>query len=192
MNIFFPNEYRLEVLMNTYELSEFGISYEDIDYKSIETRRFLWSLLDKVRSSYGVNFSLAGRHLIEVIREKENKLRICFSQLSQNNDQHSVKQLIKSEILPVAARFSCFEDVLSAVSVLPEDTDAALYENNGKYMLIFTSAREEKNRLLCRLCEFSDICEEPLREKARCEELWRCIIPQNAVNKLMKAFSVNR
>lgn len=190
MNITVRNEYRVEAELTADELRIYGITYEQFDYKNIETRRVLWSLLDEIRRLYGISLSLSGKLLIEVIKESEDKYRICFSSLPPHgNDLKSVKQLIKSENTPVVAEFCCFEDVLSAALNTEYYDSCSLFEKNGKYRLIFYVPSKEKTELLGKICEFAELSENPSLEKARCEELWNCIITDDAVKKLISAFS---
>ncbi|MBR3766927.1 MAG: adaptor protein MecA [Clostridia bacterium] len=190
MNITVRNEYRVEAELTADELKIYGITYEQFDYKNIETRRVLWSLLDEIRRLYGISLSLSGKLLIEVIKESEEKYRICFSSLPPHgNDLKSVKQLIKSENTPVVAEFCCFEDVLSAALNTECYDSCSLFEKNGKYRLIFYVPSKEKTELLGKICEFAELPENPSLEKARCEEMWKCIITEDAVKKLISAFS---
>lgn len=191
MNVTVRNEYRVEAVLTSDELKEYGITYEEIDYKNIETRRVLWTVLDKIRQRYGVNVSLAGKLLIEVIRESGNSVRLCFSSLPPHgSDEKSVKQLVKTENLPLLAEFVCFEDVLSALMSTEEmETEASvLYEKDGKYRMLFYCNADIKAVLYAILCEFSYVADASVAERARCEEHWNCIIPENAVKRLMTAF----
>lgn len=195
MNVSIKNEYRVEAVFSAAELSEYGITYEEFDYKNIETRRVLWTILDEIKDRYGVKMSLSGKLLIEVIKESEDKFRVCFSSLPPHDCDHkSVKQLVKTESLPVIAEFDSFEDVLSAVFGLPDGqiSFSELYENKSRYRVLLFADSSEKANLCSAICEFGNILTEPLLEKARCEEHWNCIIDGNAVNRLISAFSKSR
>lgn len=195
MNVTIRNEYRVEAVLTAKELSEYGITYEEIDYKNIETRRVLWTVLDEIKRRYGIKMSLAGKLLIEVIKESDDRFRLCFSSLPPHgSDLKSIKQLIKTENLPIVAEFDTFEDVLSVLSGAdPFIADGSvLYEKNGRYRMLFYVSAEKKAVLYGLLCEFAMVFGEPAVEKARCEEHWNCIISENAVNKLISVFSVNR
>ncbi len=195
MNVSIKNEYRVEAVLTSRELSEYGITYEEFDYKNIETRRVLWTILDEIKNRYGVKLSFAGKLLIEVIKEAEDKYRLCFSSLPPHSDDgKSIKQLIKTENQPLIAEFESFEDVLSAIfAMCTLKTDATeLYEKNGRYRMLFFADTAEKANVNLRICEFGNIVCEPLLEKARCEEHWSCIVKHDAVNKLITAFSESR
>ncbi len=189
MNVLVRNEYRVEVKLSPKELEEYGITYEDIDYKNIETRRVLWALAEEIRKKSGYNISLSGKILIEVIKENDNGCRFCFSSLSRDGkDDISVKQLIKNEIYPLTAEFGNFEDMLEAICNLDENRECALYEKNGCYRLIFPASENEKEELIFSLCEFSKIFENSSIETARCREMWHLLIPRSAVKTLTGTF----
>ncbi|MBE6790294.1 MAG: adaptor protein MecA [Clostridia bacterium] len=189
MNIIFRNEYRVEAEITDEELDSFGVTYEELDYGNIETRRVLRNIAEKIRMLSGAEINFSGRLLIEVIKERSDLFRICFSRLSnKNGDDKSVKQLVKSENEPVVAEFSDIEDVLLSLPLFERDTLSSLYEKNGKYRLIAYLPGEKKERLLLRISEFSEVMPEGLTEKARCEELWSCIIEGSALSKLNEVF----
>ncbi len=194
MNVTIRNEYRVEAVLTSDELNEYGITYEEIDYKNIETRRVLWTVLDEIKRRYDVRMSLAGKLLIEVIKESENSFRLCFSSLPPHGcDIKSVKQLVKTENLPVIAEFNSFEELLTSLSGIKGLTkEGILYEKNGRYRMVFYCTPEDKAVLYGMLCEFSEVYCASSVEKARCEEYWNLIIPQKAVSKLISAFLMNQ
>ena len=188
MNIFVKNEYRVEVELSAEELVSYGITYEEIDYRNIETRKLLWSLTEEIRISCGINIKLSGRLLIEVLREKESSVRICFSSLSASLDDASVRQLIKTENTPVIAQFSDFEEMLQAAAELDKDLESRLYESNGKYRLVLCADEEMREAVSFCICEFGEILENSTAEAARSEEMWSLILAPNAVKILTEVF----
>lgn len=189
MNFLIKNEYRTEIVLSSRELGEYGITYEEIDYGNIETRRLLWALQGDIQKKYGYTIPLSGRVLIEVIKEREDRVRICFSSLSgKSGDENSLKQLVKSSTCPVIAEFSDLEDMLSASSLLDPGIKSSLFEKNGKYRIIFSPLPEEREELIFCLCEFSDISEGSPDEAARCGESWNLLAVNNAVCRLHGLF----
>ena len=185
MDLLVRNGYRTEIILSSPELESYGITYEEIDYGNIETRRFLWTLQREIRRIYGHEISLSGRMLIEVIKDSRDYIRICFSALSDKNaDDSSVKQLIKVSTAPLIAEFSDFEEMLRAVSFTDTDTESNLFEKDGKYRISFFVDEETKNQLIFSLCEFSELFEGSHKELARCNEMWKLLSENNAVNVL--------
>ena len=185
MNFLIRNEYRAEIILSSTELESYGITYEEIDYGNIETRRLLWTLKGEVQKRFGYTLPLSGKLLIEVIKEQESSIRICFSSLNgKTRDEHSVKQLVKSLSGPVIAEFTEFEDMLFAVSLLDGNTESSLFEKNGKYRILFFPPEKEKEELIFCLCEFSEISENSPLKEAMCREMWNMIAENNAVSLL--------
>lgn len=191
MIITVQNEYRVEAELSETELSRYGITYEELDYKNIETRRAVWSLFDDIKKKSGSDMSLSGKVLIEVMKEKCGLYKICFTRLSPHTDDKSVKQLVKSENSPISAQFDDFEQLLNVLKIgILNCYESSLYEKNGKYRLVFTSPVEEKKHIILVLGEFSDCKDNAFFEKAECEEHWNRIAQADAVPGLIKAFSV--
>ncbi len=185
MNFLIRNEYRAEIILSFPELQSYGITYEEIDYGNIGTRRLLWTLQGEVRKRYGYTIPLSGKVLIEVIKEQENSVRICFSSLPEKSgDGSSVKQLIKSSPCPLIAEFTDLENMLFAVSLLSADIKSSLFEKNGKYRILFFPSEGEKEELIFCLCEFAEISENSPKEAAKCSEAWNMIAENNAVCRL--------
>lgn len=184
------NEYRVEASLTENELSGYGITYDKLDYSEIETRRVLWTLFDDIKRKSGVEMALSGKVLIEVMKESVGSYRVCFTSLSSQRDEKSVKQLIKSENQPVAAEFSDFENLLASVGFLTDLYESSLYEKNGEYILFLRIPSERKSLVLCKLAEFS-LCRENAQVlEAQCDESGLCIIKENAVGILRDSFSV--
>ena len=188
MNVLVKNEYRVEVELSAGELEHYGLTYEEIDYKNIETRKLLWSLTEEIRISCGVNVKLSGKLLIEVIKEKEGSFRICFSSLSAALDAASVRQLIKSSSVPLIAQFSDFEELLCAVRALDKELESRLYESNGRYRLVVSADESAKEAVIFSLCEFCELYESNEAQAARTEEMWSLLIYPFAVKTLTESF----
>ena len=188
MNLLVRNEYRAEIILSSPELESYGITYEEIDYGNIETRRLLWTLQKEVQKIYGYRIKLSGKMLIEVIKDTDDLVRICFSVLSPKEaDDNSVKQLIKSCPSPLIAEFPVFEEMLEAVSCIDIHTKSSLFESNGKYRICFYTDEETKIRLTFSLCEFAQLFENSPTEAAHCSEMWN-FITDDAVSSLQRLF----
>ncbi len=193
MNITVRNEYRVEALLSAEEMKIYGITYEEMDYGNTETRRVLWSLINDIKKLSGVAITLSGKLLIEVIKENSGNIRICFTMLpDREDDPKSVKQLVKCETLPVIAEFNNIEDVITVAGAVEINADSMLYECNGKYRMMFYAGLTEKGKLAAVTAEFGNILENSRTEEARCRELWNCVISENALQVIKRAFLMSR
>lgn len=186
------NDYRIEAELTENELSEYGITYEELDYGNIETRRALWHILDDIRKKSGRDIGFSGKLLIEVMKENSEKYRFCFTSLSHGKDSVSIKQLVKSENPPVCTEFEDFEALLNAVAYLTPSKTSALYEKNGKYRLIAEIGLSEMSYFADIAGEFGVCLTESALRKAECLEHWHCLISSDALKTLTEAFSVNQ
>ena len=176
----------MEVGLSSEELESYGITYEEIDYSNTETRRLLWSLTEEIRQKNGINIKLSGKLLIEVMKDADSFITICFSSLPDKSaDAASLKQLIRSEAKPVMAEFQNFEELIRAVKHLAADIKSCLYESNGKYRLMLSVNEAQQSLALSVLCEFGKVCEAAAYEAARCREQW-IYITDEAVRKLKR------
>ena len=189
MNFLIRNEYRTEIILSSTELESYGITYEEIDYGNIETRRLLWTLRGEVQKRFGYTIPLAGKILIEVIKEQGNDIRICFSCVPEKSgDGNSVKQLVKSSSGPVIAEFSDLEDMLFASSLLDGNIKSSLFEKNGRYRILLSPAEDKKDEVIFCLCEFAEVCENAPARAAACSEMWNMLAENNAVSILHGLF----
>ncbi len=189
MKVVILNDYRVEALLSAGELDGYGISYEEIDYKNIETRRFLWSIAGDITAQSGVRVPLSGKILIEVIKDGNDIYRICFSSLgSPLCDEKSVKQLVKAQSSPFIAEFSDIEYVLKSLPRLNIKYNGSLFEKDGKYRMIFEGYPADREEIFSAICEFTEHIDFSRLEIAKCRENWNCIIPENAVKKLTEYF----
>lgn len=192
MQITVRNDHRAEVLLSAGEMEHYGITYEEMDYSDAETRRMLWSLISDIKKLSGLSLSLAGRLLIEVMKEKSGNVRICFTELeSKLSDPASFKQLVKSEAMPVVAEFTDIENIISLSFSAEKCIPNALYEKNGKYRVICFCDEKDKEWLEAVLSEFGHLTQNSRLETALCQEGWHCIIGENALGFLRQVFSEN-
>ena len=192
MNVLAQNEYRTEITISTYELTRYGLTYDELDYGNINTKKFLWEITEDIRKTCGYNINLSGKILIEVLKESEHTVKIFITSLSnKNSDDYSLKQLIKSEVQPLIAQFSCFEHLLDAAGLIENSTQSSLYEKDGEYRLILSPDKADRKNLTLILCEFSRIYENNPVELARSKEMWRLISTPFALSCLTQAFSAD-
>ena len=54
------------ILLSDEDMRELGVTFEELDYGNIETRRVIWTLLEEARSTLGRDIDPRDRMLIEV------------------------------------------------------------------------------------------------------------------------------
>lgn len=142
------NEYRVEIELADSEMEELGISYDDLDWADVETRRAMWNILSAVRKN-GVDLTLSGKVLIEAGKLK-NGCRLSFTVLPPGGDTASVKSLVKGN--PTAVLCSGEKRNIEKAAAFFKNADTSLYEREGVYVL--TVSGEYSQGELCRALEF--------------------------------------
>lgn len=79
MNIHSAGKNRIIVELSKKDMLDLDITYEEMDYSKIETRRVIWTILEKVRDSTGRDVDPTGNLLIEVTADSQGGCVLCFT-----------------------------------------------------------------------------------------------------------------
>ena len=61
------------------EMKDLDITYEDMDYSNIETRRVIWTILDTVRRDTGRDVDPSGNLMIEAAPDTDGGCLLMFT-----------------------------------------------------------------------------------------------------------------
>ncbi|HOD02997.1 MAG TPA: adaptor protein MecA, partial [Clostridiales bacterium] len=102
MKIELHNEDKIVVQLTSMDLKTLDITYEDMDYANIETRRVIWTLLDEARRVLGKDISTTERMLIEALPSEDGGCVLYFTVLPSSGCENSGKRLVmKKEAEPI-------------------------------------------------------------------------------------------
>ena len=79
MNIHKADANKFIVELSPFDMNELDITYEEMDYSDIETRRVIWTILEKVRESTGCDVDPSGRLVIEAAADADGGCILCFT-----------------------------------------------------------------------------------------------------------------
>ena len=136
MNIEMPQNGRLEFRLDSRDLSDLNITFDELDYSNADTRRVVWTLIDIARKNLHTDFDLTGRLLIEVYPEAKGGCRLCITTLPKL--QKTITVTAKRDLTQHIFEF-CFDDFLDftkQIKKLPAKLDGELFSNGEKYRLI--------------------------------------------------------
>lgn len=85
MKIEAPEENKIVVRLTADDMTKLHITYEEMDYANIETRRVIWTLLDEARRELGRDIDPSGRMLIEALPAREGGCVLQFTVLEQEH-----------------------------------------------------------------------------------------------------------
>lgn len=187
MKINSPAEDKIIVDLTKQDMLELDITYEEMDYSTIETRRVIWTLLDEAGKILGRELDPSRRMIIEAMPKSEGGCVLSFTILDGRKRYLPKKQLLKKQSENLLCEFDGTDSLLSAVESLKPfglRPKSSLYENKGAYRLII-SGTDEIPQIKNIFSEFgkAESC-DPL---ACCftKEHWRELIAENAVEKIL-------
>ncbi len=93
---------KIKVALSSDDLKELHITYEDMDYKNVETRRVIWSVLGEAQTELGKNINTDGKILIELCPAKNGGCFMFFTTApkeSQNGYKHLVMKKCTEPLL---------------------------------------------------------------------------------------------
>lgn len=184
LNITVKNEYRVEAEISADEMEQLGINYGELDYSSVETRRFLWSVIEEIRGD-GIDVDMSGRVLIEAFDGGTGGCTIAFTVLPRTSSGGGcVKQLVKNtgdSALITSARVS----ELIGFSKSAGKMRSELYFYEGAYRLFLFPENNEREKLSKLLPEFYGVCSGSVAVKlAQCREKGELLRKGDAVHML--------
>ncbi len=98
MNIHSTGKNKFVVELTRKDMQELDITYEEMDYSKIETRRVIWTILQKVRDSLGRDVDPSGNMLIEVAADTYGGCILSFtiSEKRRGSEQRQPLRLTKA------------------------------------------------------------------------------------------------
>lgn len=188
MKIESPAEDKIIVELSEKDMQELDITYEEMDYSALETRRVIRCVLDAAGRALGRELDLTRRMMIEAMPESGGGCILSFTMLEKRSVYRLGTSVLKkhSEYLmcgfdSAAELMECFK-VFPSVSSYPE---SSLYESGGRYRLLM-KCNEEAPALRR---HFEEYCRELSFEKRDYEftrEHWKAIKENSAVQSLAK------
>ena len=155
MKINSPNKAKIIVELTCDDMRELDITYESMDYSNIETRRVIWTILDKVRNELHRDIDPSGKMTIETIPLDTGGCVIFFT--VNEPSEHIRTVLAHNEEV---YEFDCLDNVIDLFSSMKEDfpTGKLYTDNKGNFRLITTNDDRLKSKIMLR--EYSHLCRE--------------------------------
>lgn len=188
MKIDSPAEDRIIVELSKKEMKELDITYEQMDYSALETRRVIRSVLDAAGKALGIDVDFSRRMLIEAIPEADGGCILSFTLLGRRIS-YPASSVLKKQSGIMLCSFSSAQELMDCAKAFPQKEISlhnSLYELDGSYRLIISGA--EDMTFLRRY--FNEYCDEISLKKSDCEftdEHWNLIAAHSALESLISA-----
>ena len=189
---------KIVVELSAEDMTTLDITYEALDYASVETRRVIWVILDRVRESTGCDIDPSGQLLIDAMPrptggcilfftiragETANSDPLPISAAQPLESAAGPRVLRKQEQLLTAFEFADLDALLDCAGVYarslhvggdPLFTRSELYRERrgGRYRLLVCPAQEPS--ALCQFfSEYARPCGEDVFAAQHTREHWR-------------------
>lgn len=189
MKIEAPCENKIIVDLTMQDMDELDITYEEMDYSNIETRRVIWTLLDKAGQALGRDIDPTGRMMIEAIPKLSGGCRLHFTILQEEVPQRPVppKTNMKREELVYTYEFKTSGDLLDCAKAfislhLPE-VASALYHRDGQFRMIL-GMYERIPLLKSFFSEYARLCDGDRMAAAATREYWSLLSDRRALEQM--------
>ena len=152
---------RIVVVLSDEDMRELDITYDEMDYQNIETRRVIWTVLDKAQQSLGKPISTDGRLLIEVNPSENGGCTICFTVIPQCGTAQSAKPVMRKSTEPIlfcADNENACIDAFKRLKAESEKTDGVeCCGFCGKIYFIIRPKPMQASFLACILGEYGEV-----------------------------------
>ena len=154
-------EEKILVALSDKDLNELDITYDEMDYSNIETRRVIWTILDEAKRSLGKPIDTEGKILIEVTPSDDGGCVMCFTTMPATDYKSKKKLIMKKEAEPILFKAMDENAFLDTLNTLKCNTDAYksldLFSfDNNIYFVIYPKLTSTE-RLTYILSDFGDV-----------------------------------
>jgi negative regulator of genetic competence, sporulation and motility len=180
---------RITVELTQQDMTELDITYEEMDYSNIDTRRVIWTLLDRARETLGRDIDPCGRMLIEAVPKPEGGCTINFTVLSGElrSTTYPGKLHFKKDSTYITFEFDSIDSLMSCARSFTQSgrhlINSELYSYKGLYRLLICPGSEPKI-VKSFFSEYGSMCGESNLQAEFTREHWALITEYNAIEKL--------
>lgn len=189
MNITVQAENTICIELTRNDMTELDITYEELDYSNIETRRVLWTLLDEARHELGRDIRLTAKMLIEAVPDGSGGCSIYFTVNDEKSNAPGRKVLVKltgAKTVCQSSNIDCIGELSNVLHGIGKISKSELYTDGEKYRLIISPKASFVGDVNSVVSEFCDICDG--FSAAFTEEHWKLLASPDAIG-IMSALS---
>lgn len=151
---------KITVTLSQTDMSDLDITYDEMDYSNIETRRVIWTILDKARKTLGKSVDTDGRLLIEVAPSEDGGCILHFTNSPLTDSKNKKRLIMKKEAEPILFcpwDENSFIDCLKILPNLKEFIKAyEPYKYKNNLYIIVRPKLAFSEKALHILCEFGN------------------------------------
>ncbi len=184
MNFEATSKNTIVISLTYHDLQELGITYQEMDYNDLETRRVIYTLLQKANVILNKDIHPSGKMLIEAIPDSFGGCILYFTIYQSDADKDEVAT---TTAFTCVCEFKNENDLIDAcrsiMTSFLKPPDSSLYASENKYRIIFKGFSNQK-KLKSVLSEYCESISENKAKIAQTKEHWDCICNSNIVEKV--------
>ena len=160
MKIHADGEEKISVTLTKTDMCNLDITYDELDYSNIETRRVIWTILDEAKKVLGKQINVDNRLLIQVTPADDGGCFLQFTQLPEGVDTKKKRLIMKKDAEPVL--FCAFDTdaFMDCRKVLKKCEDSIksyeLYKHENDYFAVIQPKPLSTDLITFSLCEFGN------------------------------------
>ncbi len=174
------------VELSADDMKKLNITYEEMDYSKIETKRVIWTILSRAGRTLGREINTSGRLLVEAMRRESGGCVLFFSVEQEKVTTKTKRYLVKKSDY-IACDFDNVTELINCAERIRFSgftVESRLYKNENKYRLFVRAQTTGAGLIKPCLSEFGNVSGEGALLYAHTAEHWQCITDKKAVEKL--------
>ncbi len=160
MKIEANGEEKIAVTLSDEDMHELDITYDEMDYSNIETRRVIWTILDEAKRVLGKSINTDGRLLVQVSPADDGGCLMLFTQMPLQESKNKKRLIMKKDAEPILFRAfdsNAFVDCLHLLKKAPQTMkNFELFEFNNNFYIIIYPKPTFSEIIEFSLCEFGE------------------------------------
>ncbi|MCR4615536.1 MAG: hypothetical protein K5756_05250 [Clostridiales bacterium] len=154
-----PWENKIIVELTAADMADLDITYEEMDYSNAETKRAIWTILERVRAVIGRNIDPYGKLLIEALPGRCGGCLLAFTTLGcVSRPEHT---LIRKNAEYLTFEFNdadAFLDCRERLRIYGDNIiSCRAYEHRGRYRMTVCSGMNTE-KLKTAMSEYGKFC----------------------------------
>ncbi len=152
MNIHLINKNKFIAELSEKDMNDLDITYEEMDYSNIETRRVIWTVIDKIRETSGCDIDPTGNLLIEAVADSEGGCVLCFTVTERRRPVSQKSPVLKKNRGGAVYEFDTMDsllDMIKAVGYKNLSGKCRVFKQKSRVRLVMTKlpAQPEKKSI---------------------------------------------
>ena len=152
MYIHLINKNKFIAELSVKDMNDLDITYEEMDYSNIETRRVIWTVIDRIRETSGCDIDPSGNLLIEAVADSEGGCVLCFTVPEKRKAVSGSSPVLKKNTGCAVYEFEnidAFLDMIKAVGYKKLSGKCRVFRSQDNVRLIMSKlpAKNEKKSI---------------------------------------------